>query len=97
MNFLKYIYIRWKGKQRNGVGGFIYKNGRAIGELKIKPKWDKLDNKGSKTNVKTLHCISNCVSFNEFCRSATYKYVKETWNSNSQGALLLWSYPNYKY
>lgn len=55
-------------------------NGTSTGELKPKQEWDKLDNEGSKANVKVFICIFNGVCHDEFCRIANCTCAKEAWD-----------------
>lgn len=54
----------------------VVENGISIYETKSKQEEDKLDNEGSEANAKTLYCIFNGVSDDEFSR-ITCKYAKE--------------------
>lgn len=55
-------------------------NGTSTSELKPKEEWDKLDNEGSKANIKVLFSIFNGVSPDEFCRIANCTCAKEAWD-----------------
>ena len=53
--------------------------GRSIGELKLKHKWDKVDNEGSEANARALFNIFNGVCLDDFPRIANCKRAKEAW------------------
>lgn len=55
-------------------------NGKSIGKLKPKRKWEKLDNDGSEANVRALFSIFNWVSPDEFCRIANCSCTNEAWD-----------------
>lgn len=55
-------------------------NGTSTSELKPKQEWEKLDNEGSKANVKVLFSIFNGVCPDEFCSIANCTCAKEAWD-----------------